>query len=197
MSDRPTDPTKLKIVFLGEMRVGKTSIITQFVSGVCPADVQPTVAVAYQTARISVGDTEHELHIWDTAGQELYRSLMPMYCRNVGIAIIVFDVCERKSYEAVEYWAGELRTNCEVRLVIALCGNKIDREGDREVTTDEATELAAQLRMVYVETSAVANVGIDRLFQLAVSTYIATASKAKPDETPLVIRQEKDTKACC
>jgi small GTP-binding protein len=197
MAVAPLDAGKIKIVLLGETQVGKTSILTRYVTGICPEDAQPTVGVAYHSKQVSIGGAERELHIWDTAGQEVYRTLMPMYYRNVGIAIVVFDVCDRQSYEAVEYWVGELRANCEDRLVVVLCGNKVDRDPDREVTSDEANSLATQLHALYVETSALSNTGIDRLFQVAVSSYVSTARQTQDEPIPMVLKQTHSKKKCC
>ena len=127
------DKKAIKIVLLGDSGVGKTSIVTRYVSGTLLENVKPTVGAAFVTKDIVVGKNNFELLIWDTAGQEVYRGLAPIYYRNARIAVIVFDVAMSSSFESVHYWIDELKTNVSENVIILVCANKIDLEERRVV----------------------------------------------------------------
>ena len=91
---------KFKVVFLGDQSVGKTSIILQFINGSFDPDYQSTIGIDFQSKSYTVGEKSVRLQLWDTAGQERFHSLVPSYIKNSQIAIIVYDICNRKSFES-------------------------------------------------------------------------------------------------
>lgn len=162
----------VKIVLLGDSGVGKTSIVTQYVSGEIPETVNPTIGAAFVTKDVSVSGSNLELLIWDTAGQEVYRGLAPMYYRSALIAFIVFDVTKQESFDSVSYWIKELRTNGEENIIISIVGNKVDLDERREVEYSKAEAMAQENGALYCETSAQTGAGVERMFQVALSTYV-------------------------
>lgn len=192
--------TSMKIVLLGNSGVGKTSIVFQYVSGSSPESIKPTVGAAFFTKEISVNGRPLELLIWDTAGQEVYRGLAPMYYRSAKIAIIVFDITNSKSFDSVSYWIKELNENVDGNLTIVVCGNKIDLEEARAVSNEAVQAKVEQASAMYVETSATTGQGIDRLFQLAIQKHLATKSD-NPDKDPKDVKIEEvntqEKSGCC
>ncbi len=189
--------TSVKIVLLGDSGVGKTSIVAQYVSGSTPDSIKPTVGAAFFTKEMSFNGKPMELLIWDTAGQEVYRGLAPMYYRSAKIAIIVFDVTNIKSFESVSYWSKELQENVDSGLTIVVCGNKTDLEDARAIVPDVAQKKAEEFGALYVETSASTGLNVERLFQLAINKFFSKASQ-DPDPVPApqpVPKQKKD--GCC
>jgi Rab family protein len=176
----------IKLVLLGDSGVGKTSIVSQYVSGNAPENVNPTIGAAFVTKEVSVEGQNLELLIWDTAGQEVYRGLAPMYYRSALIAIIVFDVSNQESYNSVNYWIKELQTNVEENIVIIVCGNKIDLEEKRVVNFQAASAAAVEQGVLYAETSASSGTGIDRMFQVAISAHLKKSGKVNSDATQRV-----------
>jgi Rab family protein len=165
----------IKLVLLGDSGVGKSTIVTRYVSGNVITDLHPTVGAACIDKEISIEGRNVILRIWDTAGQEIYRSLAPMYYRNAPIAIIVYDITHEASFEAVSYWLRELQANVEKSVVIVICGNKTDLEDRRLIAFTKGSSLASERGALFVESSAFTNMGIERLFQLAVSSYLKRA----------------------
>lgn len=166
--------SSIKLVLLGDSGVGKTSIVTHYVSGSAANNVKPTIGAAFVTKEINVDGKSLELLIWDTAGQEVYRGLAPMYYRSALIAIIVFDVTRIQSYEAVSYWIKELKTNVDGNIIILVCGNKTDLDDQRVIESNTAQTMADGEGALYAETSATTGAGIERMFQLAVSKLLST-----------------------
>ena len=191
----------IKLVLLGDSGVGKTSIVTQFVSGSAPENVNPTIGAAFVTKDVTIDGQNLELLIWDTAGQEVYRGLAPMYYRSALIAFIVYDVTKNESFDSVSYWIRELKTNVEENIVILVCGNKVDLEDKRTVEFQTAQNLATENGALYTETSATTGSGVDRMFQMAISTLLKQRSPGpSPADTGVKLDQKKadeGKKGCC
>jgi Rab family protein len=195
-----TEFNAIKLVLLGDSGVGKTSIVTQYVSGNVPDNINPTIGAAFVTKEVTIDSQSLELLIWDTAGQEVYRGLAPMYYRSALIAIIVYDVTNQESHNSVSYWIHELQTNVEENIVILVCGNKIDLEDKRVVQFQSASSAAAERGALYAETSATTNSGVDRMFQLAISTHLKKKIPSKSaGEHGVKLTDEKlvAKKGCC
>jgi small GTP-binding protein len=158
----------IKIVLLGDSGVGKTTIVTKYSTGLLPEVSQPTVGAAFVTKNTEINGKKYSLLIWDTAGQELYRGLAPMYYRNAVIAIITFDLTREATFNSASYWLKELKENSEEDVIVILCGNKCDIE---EKGKHSGETFAQENGILYCETSAVTGVGIDRLFQMAIMAY--------------------------
>lgn len=172
------EPISIKVVLLGDSGVGKTSIVTKYVTGCMPDVAIPTVGAAFVTKDVNIDNHSYQLLIWDTAGQELYRGLSPMYYRSASIAIIVYDVTNLTSFKSVEYWVNELRENAEQDIIIMICGNKIDIE-KRQVECDYAQSQANGYHTLYAETSASNGSGVERLFQLVINEVIKKESASQ------------------
>jgi small GTP-binding protein len=110
------------------------------------------------------GERHVGFKIWDTAGQEKYRSLAPMYYRGSQAAILVYDITKPGSLAALHEWADELRRNGPTDLVLAVCGNKSDLREDRLVDRRAGEDYARRLGAMYVETSAKDGDDVERLF---------------------------------
>jgi small GTP-binding protein len=189
-----------KVVLLGQSGTGKTSIIMQYVRGLFTQGTNPTIGASFVTKTENVDGKETEISIWDTAGQELYRGLTPMYYRNAMAAIVVFDVCNEDSFNAVRGWVDEIRENTG-DTIIAICGNKIDLE-TRAITKEQGAELAQSLDAMYFETSAATAVGINDLFHNITKALLALdASVVKGKIQEPITSSDNDEKeipsSCC
>ena len=192
--------TSIKLVLLGDSGVGKTSIVSQYVSGKCSDSVKPTIGAAFVTKELTIGGQQIELLIWDTAGQEVYRGLAPMYYRSALIAIIVYDITRSQSFDSVAYWIKELKTNVDGNIVILVCGNKTDLDEQRVIESATAQKSAIESGALYTETSASSGAGVERMFQIAVSKLLESRAKLPTQESGVKIDEKKNTKGdqtCC
>jgi Rab family protein len=174
------DTTAIKLVLLGDSGVGKTTIVSQYLTGSVPESVNPTIGAAFVTKTVAIENHSFELLIWDTAGQEVYRGLAPMYYRSAAIALIVYDVTNPDTYNAVEFWTRELRANVEETIVILICGNKIDLEEQRLVDGLAASAAAVQNGCLYAEASGASGAGVQKLFQSALTAYVKQHGANQP-----------------
>ncbi len=163
-----------KIVLLGEAGVGKTSIITRYISGSFSQIVMTSTGSSFVAKKIELADKKKvKLQIWDTAGQEKYRSLAKIFYQSAAVAVLVYDITLKKSFEQIkEYWVKEIKENAPEDIIIAIAANKSDDYLNQEVTMDEGKELAKSLDALFICTSAKLGNGIDDLFKLSGEKFL-------------------------
>ncbi|KAH9515533.1 Ras- protein Rab-22A [Bulinus truncatus] len=154
----------VKVCLLGESGVGKSSIVMRFVADKFKNALESTIGASFMTKTIFLEGNTFKFQIWDTAGQEKYRALAPMYYRGSAAAIIVYDVTRETSFHAVKGWVHELQRHGPSKIVIAIAGNKCDLEDLREVRERDAQEYAREIGAIFCETSAMTAVNIAELF---------------------------------
>jgi len=186
-----------KVVLLGDSGVGKTSIVQRFITGKLGDSIKPTVGAAFLTKPIVVDGRVIELRIWDTAGQEVYRGLAPMYYRSANIAVIVFDVTAHSSFESVEFWVKELKKNLKDNVVLIVCGNKIDLEEERCISKEEAKGFADKNGALYCEASATKGHGVNMVFEMAVSKMLSDMMGDSMEGKGVSLNEEKPAPKCC
>ena len=108
-----------------------------------------------------------KLHIWDTSGQDRFRSMTNLYYRDAQVAILTYDVSNEQSLESLNYWLNELNDKTEINdMLLCLAGNKIDVEASkRQVSTSKGKAFAEEHNMIFFETSAKTGAGVKELFQ--------------------------------
>ncbi|KAI6670665.1 hypothetical protein NL676_005550 [Syzygium grande] len=153
-----------KLVLLGDMGAGKSSLVLRFVKDQFFDFQESTIGAAFFSRTVGVNDASVKFEIWDTAGQERYHSLAPMYYRGAAAAIIVYDITSTESFERAKKWVEELHKQGNPNLIITLAGNKTDLEDKRKVTAEEARVYAEERRLVFIETSAKTATNVSKLF---------------------------------
>jgi len=157
-----------KVVLIGESGVGKTSIISRYVSGDFIEEVASTNGASYTSKNLIFPDLGKNLllDIWDTAGQEKYRALTKYFYKDALVAILVYDIKREDSFKTLkEYWYPQVKENCASNVVIGLAGNKCDLFEDEEVSENDARAFADEIGAVFELTSAKNNIGINELFE--------------------------------
>lgn len=154
MTGRKFD-SSVKTVVVGDSSVGKTCLLCRFVREVFEEDQPPTLGVEFM-AKILRGKSGDriELQLWDTAGQELFRSVTRGYYRGSIGAFLVFDITKRRSFDSIVRWLSDVRSTAREGVVTVLIGNKLDLAATREVTVEQAQAFAQKNDMMYFETSA-------------------------------------------
>ncbi|XP_058780531.1 ras-related protein RHN1-like isoform X1 [Vicia villosa] len=168
-----------KLVLLGDMGTGKTSLALRFVKGQFYQNQEPTIGAAFFTQILSLSEATVKFDIWDTAGQERYHSLAPMYYRGAAAAIVVYDISSIDTFVRAKKWVQELQRHGSPKSVMALVANKCDLEPKREVETEEGDQFAKENGMFYMETSAKTAENINELFY-EIGRRLAKAFPSKP-----------------
>jgi Ras-related protein Rab-6A len=156
----------LKVVFVGDTKVGKSCLLVRFVQGTFDRSMPATIGAAFFTKVVATADANVRLQLWDTAGQEKFRSLAPMYYRAAAVAVLVYDVTNLATFDSLPTWRKEISEKAPSSTQLVIIANKIDLTDDRQVTTEEgvkrATELGAKF---FCETSAESGSGIEDVFR--------------------------------
>ena len=195
-----------KIIFIGDTCVGKTALAERITKNEFHESYNATIGVDFSTVSLDIDDQTIKTHIWDTAGQECFASIISTYYRGIAGAVIVFDVSSRNSFRKCSFWLNQVKQNGTIGHlpVIALVGNKIDR-ATRDVTYDEAANFAEKNNMNYYETSARKNIDVMKFYQELIKKIYNTADLDAEDEKHGIRKgvvshskvQIKDEMECC
>jgi len=157
---------KYKLVFVGDSSVGKTSIISRFMYDHFDSNYDATIGIDFLAKTHTVNNKTVRLQLWDTAGQERFRSLIPSYIRDSSVAVVVYSIDNIGSFQAIDQWIKEVRTERENEVLIVLVGNKYDLENCRTVSRRKGEEKARQNKAHFIETSAKTGFNVGKLFDL-------------------------------
>uniref|UniRef100_A0A7N0TL04 Uncharacterized protein n=1 Tax=Kalanchoe fedtschenkoi TaxID=63787 RepID=A0A7N0TL04_KALFE len=153
-----------KLVLLGDVGAGKSSLVLRFVKGQFVEFQESTIGAAFFSQTLAVNDETVKFEIWDTAGQERYHSLAPMYYRGAAAAIVVYDITNQASFDQAKKWVQELQAQGNPNMVVALAGNKADLVDARKVVTEETQIYAQDNGLFFMETSAKAATNVNDIF---------------------------------
>ena len=161
-----------KVVFLGDAAVGKTQIINKFVNDKFDASYQLTIGIEFATKVVDFENKKIELQLWDTAGQENYRSITKKYYNTSRLIAFVYDITSKDSFNNISKWVDEVKIqNKDAKFL--LVGNKYDlAEERRAVTEEEAKQYAENNGMKFFEVSAKTGDGINDMFNYIISELL-------------------------
>lgn len=160
-----------KYIIVGDSGVGKSSILIQFIDKRFSQLYNMTIGVEFGTRVIDVDDRKFKIQIWDTAGQESFKSITRAYYRESAAVLLVYDVTNSKSFKSIGTWYEDVRSGTNDPQMI-LVGNKSDLEHDRHVTFIQGRQLAKNYGMIFIETSAKNRDNIDEAFTMVTKNII-------------------------
>jgi len=176
-----------KIVLVGDSGVGKSNLLSRFTRNSFTTDEKSTIGVEFATRIIPIADSKKiKAQIWDTAGQERYRAITNAYYRGALGALLVYDVTKLSSFENIPRWLRELREYANRDIVLVLVGNKADLvdKSLRQVTEEQAKQLAAEHDIAFMEASAKSGFNVDESFTMMVKKIYENAFM-KTDPKPV------------
>ena len=157
-----------KLVLIGDSGVGKTCLISRFISGQFDANVNSTNGASYASKKVEFPELGKSLvlDIWDTAGQEKYKSLTKFFYKDAAMVVLVYDITRRESYDNLKnFWYKEIKEHGEKDIILGIAGNKSDLYDDEAVPEKEAREFAESVGAIFTLTSAQNNSGVNKLFE--------------------------------
>jgi small GTP-binding protein len=160
----------MKITMLGDAGVGKTCMVERYVNNVYKSEVAASKGASFVTKQLRSADGKMELRllIWDTAGQELFRSLAPLYYKDADAIVLVFDITNASSFESLTYWLNEIKQHSPATTNIIIVGNKSDCIEQAVVEAETARDFAENAHIQFLLASAKDNSNIRELFAAVV-----------------------------
>ena len=162
----------IKIVLIGNSGVGKTCISQRYISNSYSSQEGSTVGASYFQKILQYNGKAIQLDIWDTAGQEKYRSMSRMFYKDAYIVLLIYDITDKQSFKDIKnVWIDELKRSGEKHTVLAIVGNKSDRYLEEQVNEDDARKYADEIGAIYGLVSAKTGDCINQLFDNVVEKY--------------------------
>eukprot|EP00484_Ammonia_sp_Unknown_P005353 CAMPEP_0197056828 /NCGR_PEP_ID=MMETSP1384-20130603/90060_1 /TAXON_ID=29189 /ORGANISM="Ammonia sp." /LENGTH=202 /DNA_ID=CAMNT_0042491001 /DNA_START=96 /DNA_END=704 /DNA_ORIENTATION=+ len=162
-----------KFTIIGDSGVGKSCLMMRFADDTFNESFITTIGVDFRFRTINVDDKVVKLQIWDTAGQEKFKTITSSYYRNAHAVMIVYDVSDRKSFDNIESWLGDIEKFCPDKVSKMIIGNKCDIEpSERQVELSFAQSYAENLKIPYMETSAKTADNVEHAFYSMVQQLI-------------------------
>ena len=155
----------LKYIIVGDAAVGKSNLLLRYTHGQFREEYQLTIGVEFGSNNVNINDQIFRIQIWDTAGQENFRSITRAYYKNSACALIVYDISRRASFESISSWIEDCKNSSPKSIMMVLVGNKADLEENREVTKEEGQELAEKYGLLFFETSAKSGQNVEEVFK--------------------------------
>ncbi|KAK8846330.1 GTP-binding protein of the rab [Tritrichomonas musculus] len=193
IDEEESDTSKFKISFLGPKTGGKTCIITRFHNNNFSTQVDSTIGVSFLSHTIQTSKTKITLHIWDTAGEERYRCIIPMYFRGSAALVVVFDVSSQPNFEQAKEWFKIILDEENEVFDLYFVGNKIDLP--RRVSKKDAIDFAKSVNATYIETSAKTGEKINDLFLMIAEKIVQREDLSLAIPRSLTIDDRKG--GCC
>ena len=192
----------IKVVLVGESGVGKTSIISQFTTKKFDPHRETSLSAQFISKTVNFQDLGKEIKfdIWDTVGQEKYRSLAKIFYKDAKVIVFVYDITTEYSFnELKNYWYEETKSNTDGNPILAVVGNKIDLYKDQKVSNNDGKEFADKIGAIFQTTSAQSDSGISTLFDNIGKTYLVPnfdyrATDKTAQENFLKKKQEENNK---
>ena len=163
-----------KFILIGDSTVGKTCILTRFVDGWFKAESEPTIGVEFGSKVIKCkSGITIRLQVWDTAGQESFRSITRSYYRGAIGALLVYDITNQQSFDNLPNWLRDSLEATNQNIGLVLVGNKADLENQRQVNANVAKLFAKENNLLFLETSAKNGTNVEKIFQILSEQILA------------------------
>mmetsp|Transcript_56402 Transcript_56402/g.78156 ORF Transcript_56402/g.78156 Transcript_56402/m.78156 type:complete len:203 (+) Transcript_56402:93-701(+) len=153
-----------KYIIVGDTAVGKSCLLLQFTDKRFQPVHDLTIGVEFGSRTITIDENQIKLQIWDTAGQEKFRSITRSYYRGAAGALLVYDITRRETFDHLQSWLEDCRRYSNQNIVIMLIGNKSDLENKRSVSKEEGQEFATKNGLTFLETSAKTAANVEAAF---------------------------------
>ena len=173
-SKKNPETPKYKLIFLGDQNVGKSSILNRFLNDTFIEEYQATIGLDFQSKNVQIDNQDIHLLLYDTAGQEKFRSLIPMYTRDADIILLVYDITNKESFVNLSLWLKDLTNINFDEAIICIVANKIDLNEKRVVNLEEGEKFAEEHDFIFQEISAKTGEGFSELFYKSLFEKIRT-----------------------
>ncbi|XP_067934541.1 ras-related protein Rab-3-like isoform X1 [Watersipora subatra] len=180
-----------KLLIIGNSSVGKTSFLFRYADDSFTSAFVSTVGIDFKVKTVFRNEKRVKLQIWDTAGQERYRTITTAYYRGAMGFILMYDVTNEESFNAVQDWLTNIQTHAWPSTSVVLCGNKCDMDDQRVVPEDTGSKLAEKLGLQFFETSAKDNINVKAVFERLVDIICDKMAESLDSDPNMIPNQQK------
>ena len=198
---------QIKVVILGSVGVGKTSLITRYKTRKFLKNIPSTSGSNFVNINKIINNKKYILNIWDTAGQEKFNSLTQTFITNAKIVLLIYSIIDKKSFQDLDTWLNLVKErNGEKGYLLGIAANKSDLYEQSEVSDEEGKKYAKKIKAIWKLTSALKeSKGIDELMEELLNNYINYEEKGNNDDVTVTIKLDKSSfskdnkkeKGCC
>ena len=186
-----------KILLLGDSSVGKTCFLMRYTDNTYQEIHMSTIGIDNKFKDVELEDGKKvKIQIWDTAGQDRFRSITRNYYKGANGIVLIFDVTNKKSYENVKNWVKQIKEEVSSRVTIILVANKIDDVNHRIVTKEEGEKIANECGLMFFECSAKTGENIEHAFNELVKKTVENYSKVGQGGEKIK-KKKNSKKGCC
>ena len=200
MTDKIQANNAIKVILVGDISTGKTNLISVAAGLEFNTDTISTTSCSFMQKKIIINKKEYKVNLWDTIGQEKYRSLTKIFVKDSQIVIFVYDITNRESFESLTYWKGIIDDILGQDITLGVIGNKIDLYLEEMVKANEGKEFADSIGAKFKVTSAKDNPKeVSDFIYTMVDAYLKK-NKNETRRDTLKIKKMKDNKkkeGCC
>ncbi|CAF2378975.1 unnamed protein product [Rotaria sp. Silwood2] len=182
-----------KLVLIGDSSVGKSNLLLRFTRNEFRLDTQSTIGVEFAYKQLAIDGKKIKTQVWDTAGQERFKTVIPQFYRGSEGALAVFDLTKPDSFDHITTWIEEVHRHTPADLPIVLVGNKSDLIDQRKISREQATSLAEQLNLSYMETSALNASNVEQAFVLLVTSIYQKKMPKQMDSSSTTAKSSSET----
>ena len=195
---------KVKLMIIGETKTGKTSLISRYCKNeFTDSPYLSTIGIDFQIKNLTMNSKKIRLQIWDTAGEERFRNIAKNYYQSSDGFIIVYDISSSESFQTLNYWIEEIKSNSPELSKLILVGNKCDIEDKRQVKKEDGKEYAKKQKIKFYEVSAKEGTNINTAFDTLVKDILSTYSpselmkKRGSKMLSIPVLQQQKKSSCC
>ena len=193
---------EIKVILLGETAVGKTSIIKRYYEGQFNENEDSSLTMSYVDKTIEIDEEKYKLIIWDTIGQETYRSISKLFLNESKIVILVYSIENKSSFTNLDFWYNLYLEELGKEVILGIAGNKADLYLNQQVPYEEGEKFAEERGAIFAEISAKQNKeSIDHFMMELVRKYLHKGKKEKNEAKKNIKLDGKnnkpDKKGCC
>ena len=171
---------KYKILILGDSKVGKSCFLTRYADKTYQEDYLSTIGMDYKIKNYELENGDIiKLYIWDTAGQDRFRSITSNYYKGADGIILIYDITKQETFNNVRNWITSIKEEAPAKVVLILVGNKVDDEKNRAVQQSEGEKIADEYNLPFLECSAKSDINVTETFDVLVKKIVEINPKSK------------------
>ena len=187
-----------KILLLGDSEVGKSCFLMRYADNVFVENYITTIGLDYKLKYIQLDSGQViKVQLWDTAGQDRYRTIAKNYYKGSHGILLLYDVTKLSSFENIREWIKDIREEVYEKAIIFLIGNKIDKKDQIKIKTEEGTKLAEEFNLPFFEASAKSGENVDEIFKALYQKISEVYVDIQQEGGAKLTKKSKKTRKCC